>query len=201
MQQARQLGYRTNPNLPLLSDAQPPRGQTEVVERVLVVGALLSGVLGDYPSDVLSRWLSQHRLWDAATLRERGYFSGDPLNERDLTDFRDHVESANALCWVLGRVSTLDFGTEVDDSLGALLPNIEAGEGPAQFIDAAQMRDNREVLAMCDLSYCLHWAIVDAHLNGREAPGQVEPCVVVYRRRALEWVLSRDDWDDVAMDT
>jgi len=41
----------------------------------------------------------------------------------------------------------------------------------------------------------------EAELIGEWIPGNLKPYVVVERRRALDWLLSKEAWDDVSLDT
>ncbi len=65
----------------------------------------------------------------------------------------------------------------------------------------ARLRSDDQIVSAADLAYCLHWAIRQSELEGKRPPGKVPPYVVVERRRALEWLLSDEDWDDVPLDT
>jgi hypothetical protein len=40
-----------------------------------------------------------------------------------------------------------------------------------------------------------------ARLDARTQVGFVKPYVIVERRRALEWLLSREQWCDIELDT
>lgn len=49
--------------------------------------------------------------------------------------------------------------------------------------------------------YCVFVPINDNKVNTDSSKGELEPSVVVERRRALEWVLSdENDWYDIALD-
>lgn len=196
-----ELGYRINRTLPLINGITSPRELSEIAKRVFILGAVVAGVLGDFPTPILREWIEREGLSTYLTLAERNYFEGHAHTAEDLTDFRDQVESLWALTWVLGKAESMDFQREAHESLGMMLPDIEAGENVSRFLQGAEVRATQEIVAACDLSYCLHWAIVDAALRREPPPGVIEPYVVVYRRRALEWVLSRARWDDIPLDT
>ncbi len=201
IQEAARLGYRINPTLPLLVDAQNPRATDEIVRRALILGAVVAGSIGDFPASILFRWVARQSLTSGLTAAERRYFEGASPTRVELTDLRDQVESLWAMAWVLGKTDVLDFAHVADDALGIMLPDIEADEDCSRFRQFVRIRSAHEIISACDLSYCLHWALVDARRRGEPPPGAVEPYVIVYRRRALEWVLSDEDWDAVSLDT
>jgi len=69
------------------------------------------------------------------------------------------------------------------------------------FKRGLKLRDKSEVVSKADLAYCLHWAVRHAEINGQGTPGKVPANVVAERRRALEWMMGQDDWDEVTLDT
>jgi len=82
-----------------------------------------------------------------------------------------------------------------------MLPDIKNAAPSRAFQAGLKLRSAADLLQAADLAYCLHWAIRDAELNGNVAPGRVPPEVVVERRRALEWMMGDEYWDDVNLDT
>ena len=55
-------------------------------------------------------------------------------------------------------------------------------------------------LDMQDLYYRYQWAINDSKINPGSSKGELDPSVVIERRRALEWVLSdENDWYDIQL--
>jgi hypothetical protein len=82
-----------------------------------------------------------------------------------------------------------------------MLPNLKVSQSSGDFRKKAHPRPLEQVVAACDLAYYLHWAIRQAELSGKQPPGNLKSYVVVERRRALEWLLSKEDWDEVPLDT
>lgn len=198
---ARKLRYQVNPTLPLLRDACEPRSIDEVTDRALILGAIVAGAIGGFPSSILREWIERQSLGSRLTPKESQYLNGASPSKAQNVEFCDQVESLWALIWILGKAEHLNFGEVADDALGEMLPDIELGEGRLRFCESIRIRSFEKILEACDLSYCLHWAIVDASIRRAPSPGFVDPYVIVYRRQALEWVLSRDDWDSVDLDT
>ncbi len=82
-----------------------------------------------------------------------------------------------------------------------MLPNLKASEASAEFRNRVNPRSVAEVVVVCDLAYCLHWAIRQSELRRERLPGNLKPYVVLERRRALEWLLSQEAWDEVPLHT
>jgi hypothetical protein len=53
----------------------------------------------------------------------------------------------------------------------------------------------------CDAAYCLHWGINQAGLDGIEPNPGLSYVVIAERRRALEWILNKENWDEITLDT
>jgi hypothetical protein len=98
-------------------------------------------------------------------------------------------------------VENLDFSRPCPDDFVAIFPRIKENQHSYDFRAVAASRSPEDLIAACDLAYCLHWAIVQRSLDGQRAIGKVPPYVIMERRRALEWILSREHWDEVSLDT
>jgi Domain of unknown function (DUF4272) len=71
---------------------------------------------------------------------------------------------------------------------------------PWPSIEKAALRDFDQLYARADTMYRLHWAAVEARLNGQ--PFQLPEPAIIMRRRSVEWIAgSPYDWDDVPLDT
>lgn len=95
----------------------------------------------------------------------------------------------------------MDFSDNCANNFVQILPDIRSAASTRTFQIGLKLRSETELLEKADLAYCLHWAIRDAELNGNPTPGSVPARVVVERRRALEWMLGEESWDDASLDT
>ncbi len=82
-----------------------------------------------------------------------------------------------------------------------MLPNLKQSQSSTDFRKKANPRPLEQIVMACDLAYFLHWAIRQAELSGKQPPANLKPYVIVERRRALEWLLSKEAWDEVPLDT
>lgn len=71
-----------------------------------------------------------------------------------------------------------------------------------EFKKSCRLRSIDEILDMTDLYFRYHWACVEKRLKPETQTGNLNPDVVIERRKALEWVISDEyDWNDIALNT
>lgn len=184
-------------SLPLLEDGLCARPQKAVVERLLVLNAIAAVSYGFSRPKALA-WLKQEGLQEVLTAREVRFVNG---GEGQPQVFQIQVEAMWALAWALSMVPQLDFWKDCDSHFVQILPNLKNGQSGSDWYGRAKMRPVGEVAAMCDLAYCLHWALRQAYLDAERPPAQLKEHVVVERRRALEWLLGENEWDSISLDT
>jgi hypothetical protein len=194
--EARGLGYTTNESLPLLGTDFVIRSASDLRARMLCVSAVLWRAAG-LPEDAVLKWLKQEKLLKQLTRPER-QFLADPEGEPTMSARTDGLY---ALAWCGWLIDHFDFSTECPDTLVELFPDVRKGQRSAGFGNDLAIRAPSLILAKCDLAYCLHWSVHDQVLMGRPAPGRLHPMYLVERRRAFEWMMSSDGWDDVSLDT
>jgi uncharacterized protein DUF4272 len=194
---ARQLGAEVSATLPLLDAGLEMRSVDETVCRILAMNAVAATAYG-FDSAKVTAWLNQEALTNSLSEQERVYvFEGIGRPDR----YQIQVEGMWALSWAMGIVTEMNFAQDCDSRFAAMLPNLKQQQTSAEFRKRANPRSLETVISGCDLAYCLHWAIRQAKLGGYRPPASLQPYVVVERRRALEWLLSTEAWDEVQLDT
>ena len=111
------------------------------------------------------------------------------------------METLYAFAWAFGLFNELDFEKECPNTLVSLYPNLKADETSVGFRKQTVLRSIDDIVAACDLAFVLHWSVNQAAVEGEPVPGKVPPYVIMERRRALEWMLSPEDWDQFSLDT
>jgi hypothetical protein len=197
IQSAKRLGVDVSPTLPLLDAGLEMRSIDETVSRILAMNAVAATAYGFDKAKAIA-WLSQEALTDSLSeLEKRFVFEGAGQADR----FKVQVEGMWAMAWTTGIVSEMNFGKDCDYRFAAMLPNLKASQSSRDFRKKANPRPLEQVVAACDLAYCLHWAIRQSEISGKRPLGNLNPCVVIERRRALEWLLSKEAWDEGPLDT
>lgn len=200
--EARRLGYPQPASLPLASELTAPRGAEEIALRCLSLYAVLFSLFADdVPKPVVRDWMAANGLETNWSSLERRFLGGEQLSEDELDRLSDRVESANALCWALGKTAELSPANYVDENLDALFPDIRGGESSDLFMRSICIREVEDLIQATDLYYVLHWGITEESLCKRPRPGNVDAYVIVERRHALEWIMCDLNWDDVSLDT
>ena len=197
LQAASRLGFAVNKSLPFLGQVKAIRNAEEIVKRLLCLHAVAACSYG-FDRAKARVWLERELVFGDLVAAERRFIEE---GQGDAVRFKVQVEGMWALAWALGMVRQLDFSKDCDSKFVTALPNLKDGEAGDAFLSKIDPRAASEIIAACDLAYCLHWAIRQAQLTGDKPPGRVQPYVVEERRRALEWLLSNEPWDEVALDT
>lgn len=128
------------------------------------------------------------------------------INDLTATDSEHQIqvwryEAANALLWSLGFVDHLGGPRELVDP--KKIASIIVDSTHEQFLAKAKLRSKSEILDQADLIYRYRWALVDARLNGREAPAGLSDDVAMERHQVFNWLIEHAeiDWDDISLDT
>ena len=194
---ARQIGVEVSATLPLLDARLEMRSANETVSRILAMNAVAATAYG-FDKVKATAWLEQEALADLLTEQEKRFIfegAGQP------NCFQMQVEGMWALAWAMGIVSEMNFDKDCDNGFAAMLPNLKVSQRSEDFRKKANPRAVAQVVAACDLAYCLHWAIRQSELTEKRLPGNLKPYVVIERRRALEWLLSKKAWSEISLDT
>ena len=195
------LGYQFNPNLPILDEVHIQRDCQAISERILSLYACVACAYG-FSKATAIEWLSRESLWESLTESEQEFLEGRAEPSKSTIQWQ--VEALWSLTWAAGYHNILDFSSPCPDSFIQLFPDLKKWEGTANFKAKCKLRPPEELSKKLDLSYCLHWAICDSKLSGsdsRRGVNKIEGQVIVERRRALEWIISDDDWDEVSLST
>lgn len=198
LRMAEEYGCATNPHLPLL-DPPEMRPLDEVFNRLLsmhIAAALACARDSDRFRDEAVTWLKHEGAFESLVDEERKFLldgTGDPQI------YIERIEGIWALAWVMNIVGVLTFAERCHPDFISLLPGRELGSSHA-IRARARLRPVEQVLQKLDIAYCLHWAIVHCRITGKEEP-LLFPEVVIERRRALEWCLYPEPWDEITLDT
>lgn len=194
---ARELGYAENESLPLLDDdIGVTRDKDAIVDRALCLYGTLSVAYGFDRKKAL-KWIEDQNLSESCTSLEREFLHGAGASSLEM---KTRVEGLYVMAWVLGLYEDLDFTGLCPSDLVLKFPNIKENEPSMSFRAAVAVIDVVSIVGMADLAYCLHSAIREEEL-ARRPTGRLPAYVIVERRRALEWLLSEDEFEDVSLDT
>jgi hypothetical protein len=194
---ANRLGYVINPALPLLDETQVTRSTDQIVDRLLAMHSVAAAAYG-FDRSKARDWLSRQVHSVCLTPEEQEFLEshgGDPR------PFMWQIESMWGLAWAICVVDTLDFGQRCSQDFVRMLPDLKSNGDAGGFRQRATLRSDESIVAMADLAYCLCNSIVDESLKGTQITHAVPAYVIFSRRRALEWLLTDDDWNSVSMDT
>ncbi len=195
---ASNLGYPVNLELPLLSTDLKLRTEDEIIGRSLALHVVIACSYG-YDKGSAIQWLIQEDCIDYLSESERDFLEDNKKN--DNVNFQFQVEALNAFAWALGFVKAIAFDSVCDNRLVKCFPDLKNNESSTRYREKAKLRSINQIIPVSDLAYCLHWALVDSSLNDKELSVYIDSHVIIERRRALEWMLGTDDWDEISLDT
>lgn len=190
------VGILLPSSLPLIDDFSV-RPIEEIVDRILCLNAVAAAAHG-FSGERATAWLSGEHLLGKLTEDERSFLGrGNGKAEA----FKVQVEGMWALSWMTGIVDEIDFQRQCDPRFVTLLPNLKIAENSSSFRTRAHLRGHAAIGAEVDLAYCLHWAVREAEISGTPAPAAIAAYIVVQRRRALDWAIGNQGWNEVPIDT
>jgi len=185
--------------LPLV-DKQPVeqwKTAQEIARRLVILYAL-TGLSHDADPKKLLTWIESESLDDEILDCEQQYFVERNLSNQDIARLSWNRESLFALVWCLGLQNDLPFPDQ-EANLSPVFAKIPPAVSVSKFVAQAKRIEHRRILQEADLYYCYHWSI--RHPEIWDRPISLSLDVVLERRRALDWVIGGERFDEVALDT
>lgn len=176
------------------------RSKDEVAFRALAL--LVVAVKGEgLEQPIVDRLVKDYGLEKRFTPKEKAFIRNTAPSQRDRVQFTWRYEAAWVLLWALGYVEKLEKPTNICDVPRAV--EFMKKRTASQFVADAKLRSPSEVLDQADRIYRYHWAVVDARVNGKKAPAELQPGVTLERHYALNWLVGYmgQEWDDISTDT
>jgi hypothetical protein len=191
------FGLERNEYLPLLDDLVVAVSGLAVRDRLLCLHAVASSAFG-VPSAIVNKWVADEGIASSLSPVERRFLGGD---QSLLFQAQSSVDSAYALAWAASLVPDEKLMTDLPKDFIKIFPDIRKRESAASFGRSIKFRDVEVIASYLDLCYCLHWALRDAQMRLEKSKHLGQLPFVVAQRKALEWVVTGTDWDDVSLDT
>lgn len=194
---AKALGIDVSTTLPLIEPPYRTKNVHETISRILAMNVMAAIAYGFDKTKGIA-WLSREKLEGSLSEHKRTFLS---KGSGDTTPFKLQIEGMWALAWSIGVVKELDFAKDCDEKFAQELPNLKLNQGGENLRRIANQRPLEEILGACDLAYCLHSAIRESQITNKNSPKKLKPYVILERRRALDWLLSEESWDEIDLDT
>ena len=191
---ARRLGYPVDVTLPLRSDRKVFRDKDEIVDRMLALDAVIACASG-MPPEVAFDWTHEIGVTHALSPNEALVLAGRV--EDVPVGLLDRMEALWALGWAASLFRGVDYTRIAGPELGMIFGELDDVRDVRALRKRCRLRHREDVLAAADLARCLCRGLEIAAKQRKPAPGKVQPHVVIERRRALEWLISDTQWDDV----
>lgn len=150
--------------------------------------------------EIVSKLLEKFKVSDCLNKKEKKLLDGT-YEMQDAIDIDWEYEAYWSLIWALGLVDDISDGSDICDCNYAI-ELFNESNSYEDFKSKCKLRDVNEILDMLDLYYRYYWACVEKGVKPETSIGDLNPSVVVERRRGLEWIISKtQDWYDISLDT
>jgi len=177
------------------------RPASEVARRCLILCAVVAVSHEEDRTSIIA-WLKSEGLWKDVSPDERSLFQSKKPTKKKLIQASWRVEALHVLLWALQLVPTItDDKTRADQSsLKKLLP---FRASTSNFVINSELRADSAIFDMKDAIYQAQWTVRDAEVNGKPAPQDIDPGIIVERHYAINWLMGYlgQAWDDVTTDT
>ncbi|AHE54532.1 DUF4272 domain-containing protein [Sphingomonas sanxanigenens] len=199
-----QFGLRSPDSLPPVIGAGEVvfRPAAEVAARASALMAVAVRAEGQNEGDPLPPALILGRIplaESALSPGERAFLFDDAPEGQAVANALWRYEALTALLWALGEIDALPALSGICDVPHVAGLMVQRG---AALATDAKLRDPAEILDALDLTFRLHWSLVDARQKETDIPGLV-PGVIAERHHAFNWLVRYHDaaWDDVQTPT
>lgn len=150
--------------------------------------------------EIFPKLLKEYGVEDDLNTTEKRLLEGK-YTEQDAIDVAWTYEAYWSIIWALGLIDDISDSSDICDCETSihLVGDCHSLE---EFKNQCSPRNIEEILDMLDLYYRFHWAVTEKYINPDTPIGNLNPEVVVERRRGLEWLISEEeDWFEISLDT
>ena len=197
-----------NIDLPPIKSSYEVNGKTfdEVAKRAIVL-SIVCNFASDVVNNTKKKYLKESKKFftnlldtfhvrDAMTQDEKELFN---KMDKDLAmQISWQFEGNLILMWCLGLVEEIPFPDVLIDP-DDITSIVSSCSSYKEFTEKCLFRDVQDVLDLADLIYRYDWYCVDCESKGLEPSINSE--VVIERHRAVNWLLTDEEWDNVEIDT
>ena len=206
----KEQGIAVNEHLPLLPSSENVtfKSEDEIMNRIIAAFTAIQVACsirnGEDYNDAVSFMLDYMKKCkgnESYLLEKERKILENNYSQQDVVDVIWTYECVFTLMWAIGYKADkyeLDVSNICNgDFVMYDMANIAQGTNIKP-----KLINKEKILNTLDLFYCYHWACVEKRINPETPIGNINPEVVVERRRALEWLIcDTEDWNDVSLNT
>lgn len=198
----KQIGFKDEITLPLIDNISIKNAKTIGI-RITQLYSLIGLSLPNINSAKIRQWLLNNDLFNSLSEKEKEYFKkykNNALTKEEINLLSWLRECLYTLMWCCETVSDLAYAS-IESELEPFLPLIPPKVEIQKFLQQLTVRNHIEIIKQADLHYCLHW-LIRSNLSDSLKPNfHPKIDVIIERRKALEWLITKDHWDDITLDT
>ncbi len=192
-----------NPNLPdLEKELKIFKTPQDIALRIIHLYSLIGITMPKVEIEKIKKWLEVEGVFDSLENEEKRIFIETPQSNKLKKNLSWLKESLYTLIWAIKGVSELPFPNilcNLDSIFNKIPPKVPVN----QFMKETNIRNKEEILFQTDLHYNLHWALKESKLSGNDKGLllKINGDIVIERRKALEWIVSKSLWNEIVLDT
>jgi len=119
---------------------------------------------------------------------------------QDAADIDWAYEALWSLCWSLGFVEDISDASQICDC-DMVINLFMSCNTVDDLVNKSSLRSKEEILDALDLHMRYNWAVNESKVNPDASIGDLNPEIVIERRRGLEWIVAdEDDWYDLLLE-
>jgi hypothetical protein len=175
-----------------------PRTPREIADRLLAL--VIVAVKGEgLEQELVLGFLEDHNVRELLSPKERAFIDDLEPSEQDRIQFTWRYEAAWVMIWAL-QLADSQLGYPNDICNPGLV--VQTARDTVDLTERGVQATNN-LLNEADLIYRFHWAVRQAHIEGKSPPGGLDAGVIQERHHALNWLIGYNDaaWDDVSTPT
>ena len=143
-----------------------------------------------------TKLLEQFNVKNDLTREEKELF--DKMDKNLAIQISWQFEGYYILLWALGLVDEIPFPDVLVDP-DEVTPIVSNCSSYKDFASKCLFRDVNDILDLADLVYRYDWYCVEQEAKGLEPI--INPEVVIERHRAVNWLITEENWDNVDIST
>ncbi|MCI5057476.1 MAG: DUF4272 domain-containing protein [Flavobacteriales bacterium] len=148
----------------------------------------------------LDKFANKYQIEDQFTPKEIAFRDAETPEQQQIVDANWRYESLHVLLWALGLIDDLVFPDAICNVASDV--GLIVGKNKEELLQA-KLRSKKEILDQADLIYRIRWACVDARINSKSIPANIDNSVAYERHYCLNWLINYGglEWDDISTDT
>lgn len=178
------------------------RSASEIAKRAIIVANLVTVAYDEKPVNEVIDWLKKENLYDELSPYEQKFLDNSKDEQLGI-NISWRSEALVILLWSIGNIKDIPPMTEVVENSLFKDKVIFAPAPTSEYINSSTLRDEDEIFEKYDEVHSAHWSVVDARINDKPPPNNLNSGIVYERHFGFNYVVGYMGlpWDEITTDT